>query len=131
LRHRSKAAFAQRTAHPGELCSFSINFHFSTLSDVYVCRHDSENNEKIPDAILYFRHQSGQQRDDVGLTDVGSGSGAGNFPGTAGDIQIETLFPGQFICLADRRFMSENGMLTLEEWLARSRDVGSVSQDCE
>jgi len=41
------------------------------LSDVYVCRHDSENGEKIPDAILYFRHQSGQQRDDVGLTDVG------------------------------------------------------------
>ena len=43
----------------------------------------------------------------------------GIFPGAAGDIQKETLFPEQFICLADRRFMPENGCLTIEQWLAR------------
>lgn len=43
----------------------------------------------------------------------------GIFPGAAGDIQKETLFPEQFICLADRRFMPENGRLSLEEWLAK------------
>ncbi|AUQ23580.1 hypothetical protein [Dickeya zeae] len=37
----------------------------------------------------------------------------------AGDIQIETLFPEQFNGLTDRRFMPENGMLTLEERLAK------------
>lgn len=43
----------------------------------------------------------------------------GIFPGAAGDIQKETLFPEQFICLADRRFLPENGKLTLNEWLAK------------
>jgi len=43
----------------------------------------------------------------------------GIFPGAAGEVQKETLFPEEFICLADRRFLPENGRLTLEDWLAK------------
>ncbi|MBD2805918.1 LysR family transcriptional regulator [Xenorhabdus sp. 42] len=43
----------------------------------------------------------------------------GIFPGAAGKIQKETLFPEEFICLADRRFLPENGKLSFDEWLAK------------
>lgn len=43
----------------------------------------------------------------------------GVFPGAANEIQRETLFPEQFISLADKRFLPANGKLTLEEWLAK------------
>ncbi|HCI5682775.1 TPA: LysR family transcriptional regulator [Klebsiella variicola subsp. variicola] len=43
----------------------------------------------------------------------------GIFPGSSAELQKETLFPEQFICLADRRFLPESGKLTLEEWLAK------------
>ncbi|MCU6668215.1 LysR family transcriptional regulator [Enterobacteriaceae bacterium H4N4] len=43
----------------------------------------------------------------------------GVFPAAGSAIQKETLFTEQFICLADRGFLPENGQLTLEEWLAK------------
>jgi hypothetical protein len=43
----------------------------------------------------------------------------GVFPTATNDIQRETLFPEQFICLADKRFLPANGKLTLEEWLEK------------
>lgn len=43
----------------------------------------------------------------------------GIFSDTGEALQKETLFPEQFVCLADRRFLPENGRLTLQEWLAK------------
>ena len=43
----------------------------------------------------------------------------GIFPDAAVELQKETLFPEEFICLADSRFLPANGKLTLEEWLEK------------
>lgn len=83
----------------------------------------------LPPLLVYLRQNApgfdlaiGQASREMMLAQLEDGEvdlALGVFPDAGSEIQKETLFLEQFICLADRRFLPENGLLTLEEWLAK------------
>lgn len=93
----------------------------------------------LPDLMRYVRkHAPGfdfaisQASRDAMLVQLADGEldlALGIFPDLAQDIQVETLFEEDFICLADKAVSPEKGGLSLEEWLARSHVMLALRPD--
>ncbi|MDH1476984.1 LysR family transcriptional regulator [Comamonas thiooxydans] len=93
----------------------------------------------LPDLMRYVRkHAPGfdfaisQASRDAMLVQLADGEldlALGIFPDLAQDIQVETLFEEDFICLADKTVSPEKGGLSLEEWLARPHVMLALRPD--
>jgi len=93
----------------------------------------------LPDLMRYVRkHAPGfdfaisQASRDAMLVQLADGEldlALGIFPDLAQDIQVETLFEEDFICLADKAVSPKKGGLSLEEWLARPHVMLALRPD--
>lgn len=93
----------------------------------------------LPSLVSYLRKAApgfnlaiSQASREMMLTQLDDGEidlALGIFPDARGEILKESLFPEQFICLADRAFLPASRSLTLEEWLQKPHVMLGLKPD--